>query len=319
MGEEAKQEQAKAEAKPEEKKEEKTEEEKKEEKTGEKKEEKPEEKEDPKPPSPFVLFVDLHCVGCAKKIERSIMTIRGVEGVVIDMAKNEVTIKGIIEPQAICNKIMKKTKRRAKVLSPLPATEGEPIPEVVTSQVSGLVTVELNINMHCEACAQQLKKKILKMRGVQTVETELGSEKVTVTGTMDADKLVAYVYKRTKKQAKIVPQPEPEPKAEKPAAEEAKPEDKKVEEPKKEGEEKPTEEPKKEEGNGGESEKKEKAEENKEEEAKKEGGENGNSNTIDEENMKRMMYNYQPLYVIERIPPAPQLFSDENPNACCIV
>lgn len=29
------------------------------------------------PPSPFVLFVDLHCVGCAKKIERSILKIRG--------------------------------------------------------------------------------------------------------------------------------------------------------------------------------------------------------------------------------------------------
>ena len=62
-------------------------------------------------------------------------TLAGVEGVVIDMAQNQVTIKGIIEPQAICAKIMKKTKRRAKVLSPLPAAEGEPMPEVVTSQV----------------------------------------------------------------------------------------------------------------------------------------------------------------------------------------
>lgn len=52
------------------------------------------------------------------------------------MAKNEVTIKGIVEPQAICDKITKRTRRRAKVISPLPAAEGEPIPEVVTSQVS---------------------------------------------------------------------------------------------------------------------------------------------------------------------------------------
>ncbi|KAG4109194.1 hypothetical protein ERO13_1Z049539v2 [Gossypium hirsutum] len=99
-----------------------------------------------------------------KKIEKSIMKIRGVEGVEIDMAQNQVTIKGIIEPQTICAKIMKKTKRRAKVLSPLPPAEGEPIPEVVTSQVSGLATVELNVDMHCQACADQLKKKILKMR-----------------------------------------------------------------------------------------------------------------------------------------------------------
>lgn len=65
------QEQAPAEVKPEA--------EEKEEKAEEKKEEKPEEpKEEPKPPLPFVLFVDLHCVGCAKKIERSLMKIRGL-------------------------------------------------------------------------------------------------------------------------------------------------------------------------------------------------------------------------------------------------
>lgn len=56
-------------------------EEKKEEKAKEKKEEaKPEEKKEEellKPPPPFVLHVDLHCVGCAKKIARSIMRIRG--------------------------------------------------------------------------------------------------------------------------------------------------------------------------------------------------------------------------------------------------
>ncbi|XP_004490551.1 heavy metal-associated isoprenylated plant protein 9-like [Cicer arietinum] len=329
MGEEAKQEQPKAEAKEEEKKEEKVEEKPSEEKKEESKEEKPaeeEKKEEPKPPSPCVLFVDLHCVGCAKKIQRSIMKMRGVEGVVIDMAKNEVTIKGIVEPQAICNTITKKTKRRANVISPLPPAEGEPIPEVVNSQVSGPETVELNVNMHCEACAEQLKKKILQMRGVQTAVTEFSTGKVTVTGTMDANKLVDYVYRRTKKQAKIVPQPEPEKKEEegkegdekKPAAsaeEEAKPEENKKEE------EKSQEEQKKEEGSD-ENNKNENKEEKGSEEGKEEGKKEENNGVvvnIDEEGIKRMMYYYQypPLYVIERIPP-PQLFSDENPNACSI-
>ncbi|KAK9914604.1 hypothetical protein M0R45_038374 [Rubus argutus] len=303
MGEEAKPEEAKAEeVKPEEVKPEEKAEEKKEEKAEEEK------KEEPKPPTPFVLFVDLHCVGCAKKIERSIMKIRGVEGVVIDMAKNEVTVKGIVEPQAVCNKIMKRTKRKAKVLSPLPATEGEPIPEVVASQVSGqIITVELQVNMHCEACAEQLKRKILKMRGVQSAVTDHSTGKVTVTGTMDGDTLVDYVYRRTKKQARIVPQPEPEPeKKEEPAAEEAKPEEKKAES---------AEEAKKEEG-GGESNKE--GEEKKEEGNKEEEPNNDVVTGIPEEELKRMMQHYyQPLYVIERIPP-PQLFSDENPNACCI-
>ena len=153
--------------------------------------------------------------------------------------------------------------------------------------------------------------------GVQTAETELSTSKVTVTGTMDADRLVDYVYRRTKKQARIVPQPEPEKQeenkeGEKPA-EEAKPEEKKEENAEKAEEGKPPEEAKKgEEGNGGENNesKEDKGGENKEE------GKVGEI-PMDDETMKRMMYYYQPLYVIERMPP-PQLFSDENPNACCI-
>ncbi|XP_031394819.1 heavy metal-associated isoprenylated plant protein 9 isoform X2 [Punica granatum] len=321
MGEEAKQ--AKAEEKPVEK----VEENKKEEETN-KEEKKEEEKkeEEPKPPSPCVLYVDLHCVGCAKKIERSILKIQGVEGVVIDMAQNQVTLKGIVDPQAVCNRIIKKTKRRAKVLSPLPPAEGEPLPQVLPSQVSGPTTVELNVNMHCEACAEQLKRKILKMRGVQTAVTDLGSSKVTVTGTMDAEKLVDYVYRRTKKQARIIPQPEPEkpPESkpeEKPAEEASSPpiKEKKGEdgEKKEEGGEKKEEQPQ--EGEA----KKEDEKEGKEEEPKKvELGDQYHLGdplmTIEEESLKRMMYSYQPMYVIERIPPAPQLFSDENPNACSV-
>jgi hypothetical protein len=124
---------------------------------------------------------------------------------------------------------------------------------------------------------------------------------------MEANKLVDYVYRRTKKQAKIVPQPEPEPepaKVEEKPAEEAKPAEEKKEE------EKPAEEG----GGGGENPEKN---EKKEDEGKKEGVENIDIINVDEENMKRMMHYYHPLYVIERIPP-PQLFSDENPNACCI-
>uniref|UniRef100_A0A7C9ECV8 HMA domain-containing protein n=1 Tax=Opuntia streptacantha TaxID=393608 RepID=A0A7C9ECV8_OPUST len=341
MGEEVKQEQAPAEAKPEEKpteekKEEQppVEEKKEDQSTPPPAEEPKKEEEPPQPPPPFVIYVDLHCMGCAKKIQKSIMKIRGVEEVAIDMAQNQVTIKGVVEPQAVCNIVTKKTKRQAKVLSPLPANEGEPIPEVVTSQVSGLTTVELNVNMHCEACAEQLKKKILKMRGVQAAETEFSAGKVKVTGTMDANKLVDYLYRRTKKQARIIPQPEPEkppeepkpdaqPEPEKPAEEPKPEENSKVEPPKEggEGEQKAPEEPPKEGGEGGEN---KDAPPPKEEEGGGDGGPVIQSINVEDESMKRMMYypyhyHYyqQPVYYIERIPP-PQLFSDENPNACSI-
>jgi hypothetical protein len=130
---------------------------------------------------------------------------------------------------------------------------------------------------------------------------------------MEANKLVEYVYIRTKKQARIVPQPEPEPE---PAKEEEKKEEEKPAEEAKPAEEKKEEEKPAEEGGGG-GEKYPEKNEKKEDEGKKEGVENIEIINVDEENMKRMMHYYHPLYVIERLPP-PQLFSDENPNACCI-
>ncbi|KAL7003753.1 hypothetical protein U1Q18_004899 [Sarracenia purpurea var. burkii] len=288
MGEEPKQEQAK-------------EEDKKEEKAEEPKQQS----------SPLLLFVDLHCVGCAKKIEKSIMKIRGVEGVVIDMAQNQVSIKGEVEAEAVCTKITRRTKRKARVLTPLPVVDAQSLPQLDNSQASELTTVELNVNMHCEACAEQLKRKILKMKGVRSATTELSSGKVTVTGTMDANGLVDYVYRHAKKQAKIIPQPEPEkpPEAEEPP----KPEEKKEEEKPADQESKPEE--KKEEGDQG-TDKKDTGGESKDQEEPKKEGEEQNV-VIDEQAMQRMMYCYQPPYVIERIPP-PQLFSDENPNSCCI-
>ncbi|XP_042489702.1 heavy metal-associated isoprenylated plant protein 9 [Macadamia integrifolia] len=357
MGEEAKKEEPKTESKAEEKKEDKAEEKKE-----EKKEESPEEKkEEPKPSSPVVLFVDLHCVGCAKKIERSLMKARGVEEVVIDMAQNHITIKGIVEPQALCTRIQKKTKRKPKILSPLPSAEGEPLPQVVTSQVSGLTTVELNVNMHCEACAEQLKTKILKMRGIQTAETELASGKVKVTGTMDANRLVDYVYRRTKKQARIVPQPDPEPvttvaekkedsnAGEKPTEEEAakkndnndQKQENAAEKKEGEGDKAASSEADTKKEKGGEEGGNEKKEESKDGKEKEEATATTTNlapgkkewEVEDEyyhykinaaavaaaEEMRRRMYQYYypPLYVMERVPP-PQLFSDENPNACCI-
>ncbi|MQM13620.1 hypothetical protein Taro_046542 [Colocasia esculenta] len=330
MGE-AKQEEAKAETKTEE---EVKQVDKKEENPEEKKEEKKDEATPASPP-PTVLFVDLHCVGCAKKIERTILKCRGVEAVEMEMTKNQVTVKGIVDPQALCERIKKKTMRSAKVLSPLPPADGDPAkPDAAPPQNA----MELNVNMHCEACAEQLQKKILKMRGVQTAETNLSASKVTVTGTMNADKLVEYVYRRTRKLAKIVPQPpkEEEPKKEdgEQKAEEKPSEEKKEEtneEAKKEdekAEKKEEEKPSQPQENGGEGAKEEKPAEGGAggEEQKKEGERAPDTVVLsapgDDDMAKRMMYwapvYGAPVYMIERLPPPPQLFSDENPNACCI-
>lgn len=165
---------------------------------------------------------------------------------------------------------------------------------------------------------------------------------------MDENKLVDYVYRRTKKQARIVPQPQPEPEPE-PAPEPSKPEEEE-QQPPAAATGAPEAEIKTEDGvaaqpeqgtdvalnSNTQQEDQQKPKSDMEQPTAEidpsivdvEQGEKRDQNIVrieDHENMmNRMMYQYnyqyhQPLYVLQPIPPPPQLFSDENPNACCIV
>lgn len=173
---------------------------------------------------------------------------------------------------------------------------------------------------------------------MESVEPDLKSSQVSVKGTFTAPQLVEYIHKRTGKHAVIVKQ-DPEPKKE---------EDKGADEKKDDGgggEKK--EEAKAEEGGGGgggggeekDKEKDEKKDEKKEgggeEPGKPEGGtegggDGGGEDTRVVELRKNEFYYYHPQnyhvypprYTAESAygyPPAPQMFSDENPNACTVM
>jgi len=84
----------------------------------------------------------------------------------------------------------------------------------------------------------EIEKMPMKHAGVETVKADLSSNKVTVTGKMDAEKLREKLAEKTKKKVEFVtPPPKKEAAAEKPPekkAEEKKPEEKKPEEKPKE-------------------------------------------------------------------------------------
>ncbi|CAM8984448.1 unnamed protein product [Rhodiola kirilowii] len=65
--------------------------------------------------------------------------------------------------------------------------------------------------MHCDACSLAIKKRILRIKGVESVDTYLKSYQVTVVGVLDPTKLVDYLYKRIGKHAAIVKQDPPPP------------------------------------------------------------------------------------------------------------
>ncbi|KAK4264535.1 hypothetical protein QN277_025697 [Acacia crassicarpa] len=306
MGEEKKNEEKQTE----EKKPEAKEEEKKPENQGEDK--KPEESKDktPAPPPEIVLKVFMHCEGCARKVRRCLKGFPGVEEVTTDCKSHKVVVKGEkADPQKVLERVQKKSHRQVELISPIPKppTEEEkkpeekekPAPEEKKEEPQ-IIRVVLKVHMHCEACAQEIKRRILKMKGVESVDPDLKKSEVSVKGVFDPAKLVEFVLKRTGKQAVIV--------KEEAAEKKEKAEEKKSEEGEKEKEEEGKGEEKKEEEKKGEGDDAAKAEE----EAVME------ETTVVE--VKKSEYQYYPLrYTMEMYAYPPQIFSDENPNACCVM
>ncbi|KAL2482696.1 Heavy metal transport/detoxification superfamily protein [Forsythia ovata] len=325
MGEEEKKlEEAK---KPEEEKVEKKEEPAKDEKpiNGEKEENKNEDsKEAPPPPPPpqeIILRVYMHCEGCARKVRRCLKDFDGVEDVITDYKTSRVVVKGEkADPIKVLERVQRKSHRQVELLSPIPpppppVADKPKIPEekeeVQTEEKKEppVITVALRVYMHCEACAQETRKRIQRMKGVESAEPDLKNSEVTVKGAFEPEKLIDYVYKRMGKKAVIVkvePEKKEEEKEEKKPAEEGEKEAKKGEEGGKGNEEGG--------GGGGEGEEPPAKQEAEPDEPKMELKKN--------EFNQYYPQNYQvyPQRIVQDMYSyPPQIFSDENPNACSIM
>ncbi|KAK6917872.1 Heavy metal-associated domain, HMA, partial [Dillenia turbinata] len=254
---------------------------KKEEEETKKEDEKKEEENKEGKPQEIVLKVDMHCEACARKIARALKGFQGVEDVTTDCKASKVVVKGkTADPIKVCERIQKKSGKKVEIISPLPKPpeEAKEEPkeqkeEEKKEEPPAVVTVVLKVWMHCEACAQVLQKRIRKIQGVESVETDLANDRVTVKGVVDPAKLVDDVYRKTRKQASIVP------------------EEKKEEE--------------------------KKEEEQKEEKGENKEGEEGKAEDETKIEAKRSEY-WPPRYYLE-YSYAPEIFSDENPNACSVM
>ncbi|KAK3010033.1 hypothetical protein RJ639_010996 [Escallonia herrerae] len=63
-----------------------------------------------------VLKVAMHCDACAQVLQKRIRKIQGVESVTTDLANDQVTVKGIVDPTKLVNDVYKKTKKQASIV-----------------------------------------------------------------------------------------------------------------------------------------------------------------------------------------------------------
>ncbi|KAL9170121.1 hypothetical protein ABFS82_04G123300 [Erythranthe guttata] len=294
----------------------------------------------PPPPQEIVLKVFMHCEGCARKVRRCLKGFEGVEDVITDCRTSKVVVKGEkADPLKVLDRVQRKSHRQVQLISPIPKPppppedkkEDAPPPKPEEKKEEPpVITVVLGVYMHCEACAQEIKKRILRMKGVESAEPDLKSSQVAVKGVFEPEKLADYIHKRTGKHAVIV-KVEPEEKKEDAAAAAEKPKEgkeaeKKPAEPEKAETKKPDGEAAaaaKESGSG------EAADEAAAEDSKLELRKNefnyyyphNNSSYYYDHHQQQQVNNYPQRVVQEYNNYAypPQMFSDENPNACSLM
>uniref|UniRef100_J3N1N6 HMA domain-containing protein n=2 Tax=Oryza brachyantha TaxID=4533 RepID=J3N1N6_ORYBR len=171
------------------------------------------EEKKPDEPQEIIFRVDMHCEGCAKKVEKSLLRFEGVENVKADSRSKTVVVKSrTTDPAKLCERVQRKTKRRVELISPLPPPPEEekkeeappPPPEENKEEPPKTVTVILKVQMHCDACAQLLQTRISKIEGVESVEIDLPNDQVIVKGVMDQAVLIDSIQRKTRRPAVVI-------------------------------------------------------------------------------------------------------------------
>ncbi|EHA8590975.1 heavy metal-associated isoprenylated plant protein 3 [Cocos nucifera] len=68
----------------------------------------------------------------------------------------------------------------------------------------GTITVVLKVDMHCDGCAEKVKKSVKGFEGVERVKADIGGGKLMVVGKVDPSKLRDRVAAKTHKKVDLV-------------------------------------------------------------------------------------------------------------------
>ncbi|KAG8073488.1 hypothetical protein GUJ93_ZPchr0006g44899 [Zizania palustris] len=183
---------------------------------------------------PVVLRMELHCAGCAQKVKKSIKHFAGVESVVADLAANRVIVTGTADAAALRARIEAKTQKSVEIVSAAGGGIKKAAAEPKADKDAGgggkkkgdkdtrpeeekgkkqsseekkpkEETVLLKIPLHCDGCANRIRRRIYKIKGVKDVVMEGNAkDEVKVSGTMDVPAMVVYLTNKLNRAVEAV-------------------------------------------------------------------------------------------------------------------
>ncbi|PKA54995.1 Heavy metal-associated isoprenylated plant protein 26 [Apostasia shenzhenica] len=161
------------------------------------------------------------------KIKRSIRGFEGVENMTIDTAGNRLTVIGKLDPWKLRDRVEEKTRKKVEIISPSkpPKSSGgesgggkkltdvgddQKKPEDNKSREVLAESYQLELDflfsrLNYNGCTQRIKRAILKIKGVKEVSVDALKDLVTVKGTMDVKSLPEFLKEKLKRGVEVVP------------------------------------------------------------------------------------------------------------------
>lgn len=104
-----------------------------------------------------------------------LVPVSGVESVHTDCTTHKVVVKvkgERADPLKVLGRVQRKSHRRVELISPIPEPSPPQPPQPThnpkTDHIKSrpqIITVVLKVHMHCQACAQEIKRRIHRMKG----------------------------------------------------------------------------------------------------------------------------------------------------------
>lgn len=188
-----------------------------------------------------VLKMDLHCEGCAGRVVKAVRTLDGVESVRIgDYELNKLTVIGHLDPAILRQKVEEKTKKKVEVISPASkktkdgentnqsdggggdnkkkqqkqSQDQQPPSDKAKTAVKKdekkpkelpVTTAVLKVPLHCQGCIGKIHKVVSKTKGYIEMSIDKNKDLVTVKGAMDMKLLADVLKQKLKRAVEVVP------------------------------------------------------------------------------------------------------------------
>ncbi|CAI9774594.1 unnamed protein product [Fraxinus pennsylvanica] len=173
-----------------------------------------------------VLKADLHCDGCASKLLKCIRSFDGVKSLTIDESQ-KITVNGEFDPVKLREKVEERTHKKVELISPGQPKKNDKNKEknekdkengkedkntknnsegkTCKDKKPSVTTAVLKVHLHCEGCIQKIHKIVTKTKGYEDIKIDRQKDLVTVTGAMDMKALAETLKKHLKKEVEILP------------------------------------------------------------------------------------------------------------------